>query len=243
LALVKAKILTQLPDAHIIDISHNIANFDIAEAAFILKMVLDEFPKDTIHIVGVGSQDVDKIEHLGVRYKNQYILTANNGFLSLIAEQHPDTLVELTMNIESDVLTFPVRDLYAPAAAYLANGGTLEVIGRKVENTVSRMMIHPTTGSDYIHGRIVYVDKYGNAISNIHQSLFKKIRQDRGFLIGFVHKGYEIDHLSQRYGDVPKSERLALFNSGGYLEIAINEGHASDLLGLDKSETIIITFG
>lgn len=243
LALVKAKILTQLPDAQIIDISHSVNPYDIAEAAYIVKSILSDFPKDTIHIVGIDTRSIDTIEHLGIRYRNQFILAANNGLLSLIADQyHPDLVVELTMNVDSDKLIFPLRDLYAPAAAYLAKGGSLEVIGRQMSDLPKRTMLLPTTGEDYIKGFVIYVDHYGNAISNIHESLIKEVAKGRDFLIGFVSKGYELHDIKERYDDVAINERLALINSAGYLEIAINQGHASNLLGLPKTEAIIMTF-
>ena len=242
LALVKAKILSQIPDAQIIDVSHSINSFDIAEAAFVLKTILKEFPKDSIHIVAVGSQAVDDIRHIGIRYKDRYILTADTGLFSLIADQHPDLVVELQMNIESDVLTFPIRDMYAPAAVFLAKGGTLEVIGRRTEQLVERMSVKPTTGSDFIKGAIIYVDKYGNAISNIDANLIKEIGKGREFLIGFAHKGAEMTEIKKRYSDTPMGDRLALINTAGHLEIAINQGHAANLLGLHKGAAVIMTF-
>jgi S-adenosyl-L-methionine hydrolase (adenosine-forming) len=242
LALVKAKILSQLPDAQIIDISHSINPFDIAEAAFVLKTILKEFPKDTIHIVAVGTEAVDDIRHIGIRYKDRYILTADTGLFSLIADQHADLIVELQMNIESDVLIFPARDLYAPAAVFLANGGTLEVIGRRTDKLVERISVKPTTGHDYIKGAVIYVDKYGNAISNIDNTLIKEIGKGREFHIGFVQKGYEMTEIKKRYSDVPLGDRLALMNSAGHLEIAINQGHAANLLGLHTGATVIMTF-
>lgn len=242
LALVKAKILSQLPDAQIIDISHSINPFDIAEAAYVLKTILKEFPKDTIHIVAVGTQAVDDIRHLGIRYKESYILTADSGLFSLIADQHPDLVVELQMKVDSDVLMFPARDLYAPASVFLANGGTLEVIGRRVENLVERLSVKPTVGLDYIKGAVIYVDSYGNAITNIESSLIKSIGKGREFHIGFVLKGYEMTDIKKRYSEVTEGDRLALINSAGHLEIAINQGHAANLLGLHKGAVVIMTF-
>lgn len=241
-AMVKAKILSQNPDIEIIDITHSITPFDIGEASFVLKTMLKSFPKDTIHLVGVNSQAVDNIPHLGIKYQDQYILTADNGILSLIAEHHPELVVELNMKIESDILTFPMRDLYAPAAVYLASGGTLEVIGRRIENTSQRVLIKPSIGSDFIKGSIVYIDHYGNAISNIDSKLIKEVGKGRDFVIAFAHRGYDMNEIKKRYSDVPPGERLAIINSAGMLEIAINSGNASDLLGLQKEVAVMIVF-
>ena len=242
LAMVKAKILSQKPDAQIIDINNSIHKHNIAEAAFVIKTMLREFPKDTIHIVGVGTQAIDDITHVGIRYMDQYILTADNGLFSLIAEQYADYVVELTMNVESDVRIFPMRDLYAPAAVLLSRGSSLEVIGRKLDNLKEAMLLKPTTGEDYIRGSVIYVDDYGNAITNIDYRMIRDTVKGREFLIGFSHKGYEMSEVMKRYSDVRMGERLALINSAGHLEIAINQGHAADLLGLHVGEAVIITF-
>ena len=207
-----------------------------------LKSVFNNFPNDTVHIIGVGAGAIDEGRHLAIKYKNQYILTADNGFFSLIADQHADLIVELQMNLDTDLVTFPTRDLYAPAAAYLSKGGTLEMIGRKTEQFQQRTLIQPVVGDDHIKGMIIYVDSYGNAISNITKELFRQIGKDRAFIIGFIHKGYEIEEIGTRYSSASEGDRLAMFNSTGNLEIAINKGHAANLLGLGMGESIIISF-
>lgn len=242
LSQVKAKILSQSPDIQIVDITHEIDKFDIAQAAFVLKNVLDDFPKDTVHIVGVGTKAIDNIPHIGIRYKNQYIITADSGLFNLIARFHPDLVVEIQMNLDTDFLSFPVKDLYAPAAVHLATGGTLEVIGRRTDKLTQRVMMAPTIGPDQITGSIIYVDGYGNAISNITGDLIKEVGKGRDYAIGFISPQYTIERLSKRYGDVPESERLALINSAGHLEIAMNQGRASDLLGLHPGTTIVMQF-
>ena len=220
--------MSQDVECQIIDITHDIDKFNIAEAAFVLKNVMSDFPKGTIHIIGVGSGATDEGRHLGIQYKGQYIITADNGFFSLIADHHPDLIVDIQLNLDTDAPNFPTRDLYVPAALHLARGGTLEVFGRRTE--------------EYLKGMVIYVDGYGNAITNIERELFKNVGKGRHFLIGFIHKGYEIDEIDTRYSDASEGDRLALFNSAGYLEIAINHGHAGNLLGLDKGETIIVSF-
>ncbi len=242
LASLKAKIFSQLSDVQVIDIHNHVDPFNIAQAAFVLQNVFNDFPKDTIHMIGVASGSVDELPHLGIRYRNQYILAPDNGFFSLIAEQQPDTLVELTQKLDTDQLTFPLRDLYAPAACHLARGGTLEVIGRRLETFERRTLMQPVLGQDYIRGTVVYVDSYGNAITNITREMMQTQSRGREFMIGFREADYGIESISKRYSDAGEGDRLALFNSAGYLEIALNQGHASNLLGLKTGEMIIIEF-
>lgn len=242
LSLIKAKIYSQDVDCQIIDISHNIDKFNLGEAAFVLKSVLPSFPKGTIHIVGVASGAVDEGRHLVFSYLNQFIITADNGFFSLIADHHPDLVVELKINLDTDDVNFPSRDLYAQAATLLARGVTPEVIGQPIQDYQKRAMLQPVIGDGFIKGSITYVDNYGNAISNVNKELFKKVGKGRSFIVGFIQKGYEINEISRRYSDASEGDRLAMFNSAGMLEVAINHGNASHLLGLEKGETIIISF-
>ena len=242
LSQVKAKILSQSPDLQIVDVTHQIDKYDVAQAAFVLKNILDDFPKDTVHIVGVGTKAIDNMVHLGIRYKNQYIITADSGLFNLIARFHPDLVVELQMNLESDYPNFPVKDLYAPAAVHLATGGTLEVIGRRTDKMTQRVLMAPTVGPDQITGSIIYVDDYVNAISNITTDLIKEIGKGREYALGFVSPSYTIEQISMRYSDVTEGERLALINSAGHLEIAMNQGRASDLIGLHPGTTIVMQF-
>jgi S-adenosyl-L-methionine hydrolase (adenosine-forming) len=241
-ASIKAKIISQIPDCQIIDISNDVEKFNIGEAAYFLSSTISDFPKDTVHIVGVGSLATDNIRHLGIRYRDQYIIAPDNGFFSLIANQYPDIMVELTMNSDTDLVTFPIRDLYTPAAIHLARGGTLEVIGRRTENYLKRALIPAQSSEHYIKGMIMYVDDFGNAISNINEELIKKVGKGRRFIVGFIQKGYDIDQLEKRYEDVGEGDRLATINGSGWLEIAINRGHAANLLGLHRGETVIVSF-
>lgn len=242
LASVKAKIHSQLDDIQVVDISNNINAFDIGQAAFVLQNVINDFPKNTVHLIGVDTGAMDEYTHLGIRYKNQFIIAPDNGFFSLIAEQRPDLIVEINMNLDTDQLTFPLRDLYTKAACHLARGGTLEVIGKPTEHYSQRSSLQPVFGGDYIRGMVIYVDHYGNALTNITHKMMKEQSRNRGFEISFRTADFSIDSISLRYSDVPEGERLALFNSAGFLELAMNKGHAANLLGLQVGEMIMIRF-
>ncbi|GAB4375822.1 MAG: SAM-dependent chlorinase/fluorinase [Salibacteraceae bacterium] len=242
LASIKAKLLQAGLNIDVIDVTHEISPHSIAEAAFVFSNVFSAFPKNTIHILGVDAGSVDNSRHLGIQYKNQYLLTADNGFFSLIADQQPDLVVELMIDSQTDVLTFPTKDVYVPAALHLARGGTLEVIGRRTTELRRMLNLAPTYDRDSIKGKIIYIDHYGNAISNIRIENFKALHGGRPFVIRLRHRGYEITEISKRYSDVIESERLALFNSAGYLEIAINRGNASSLMGLSQDDPIVIEF-
>lgn len=239
-AAIKGSLLGQLPDARVVDISHHIAKFDIAQAAFVLKTVMTDFPEGTVHVVGVHTSPSPGAAHLAALYKGHYFIGADNGFFSLLFDVQPDAVVELTLNQDSDVLTFPTKNLYVKAACHLARGGTLEVIGKAVSEIQQRTLVQPVTSKDFIRGSAIYIDSYGNVITNITREMFKRAVQDREFAITFRLPGYDIEEISSNYCDVPEGERLALFGSSNRLEIAIHAGHASNLLGIQLGDSINI---
>jgi S-adenosylmethionine hydrolase len=242
LASIKGRILSQMPDAQIIDINNDVKQFSVLEAAYMLKNVINDFPKGTIHIVGVGSGAINDIQHLIIEHKNQWIITANSGLFNLITDEKPMFAGIVNVDPNLDILTFPARDLYAPIAVHLAKGGDPREITISTENLAKSIQLQPATGDGFIKGSVQYVDSFGNAITNIHRSLIDKIGPGAEYIVGFRRKGFDIKRMSLRYSDVPPSERMALFNSAGYLEIAINEGHAANLLGLHAEEAVIISF-
>lgn len=242
LASIKGRILSQMADAQIIDINNDVKQFSVLEAAYMLKNVINDFPKGTIHIVGVGSKAINDIQHLIIEYKNQWIITANNGLFNLITDDKPMFAGIVNVDPKMDILTFPARDLYAPIAVHLAKGGDPREITTVTDDLAKSIQLQPTTGEGFIRGSVQYVDAFGNAITNIHRSIIDKVGRGAEYIVGFRRKGFDIKRMSKRYSDVPPSERLALYNSAGYLEIAINEGHAANLLGLHTEEAVIISF-
>lgn len=242
LASVKGKILSQLPDAQIVDISNNVSQHNVSEAAFMLKNVIEDFPKGTIHIVGVGAGSMNDIEHLIIEHKSQLIICANNGFFNLMSDEKPEYAGKVNVDPKVEIVAFPARDLYAPIAIHLAKGGNAREISVPINDLMRLFNLQPTIGPDFIKGSVQYVDSYGNAISNIHKSLIERFDSNLEFVISFRQRGFNIRRLSRKYSDVPEGERLALINSSGYLEIGINYGHASNLLGLKRDEIIMLTF-
>ncbi|MGD1846540.1 MAG: S-adenosyl-l-methionine hydroxide adenosyltransferase family protein [Salibacteraceae bacterium] len=239
---IKGAILSQLPDIQIIDISHDVPKFDIATAAFMLRNTTPNFPANSIHIIGVLPNLDEDTVHLAVKFEDQYYIGADNGIFSLLFDRRPQEMVELQLNQNTDLLTFPTREVFVQAACHLGRGGTLSVLGPPKENWKERTQFRAVVDNDTIRGTVIYVDSYGNVISNISRQLFRQVGKGRDFTISFRVPGYDIHHISNRYDDVVASERLALFGASGFLEIAINIGHANKLLGLKINDIIRIEF-
>lgn len=217
---VKGAILSQLPDVTIVDISHLVPTFNIQQAAYILRNAYPNFPEGTIHIIGVNAEATVQTPHLGLLVAGHYFIGADNGIFSFLFDRVPDKIVELNIKQESDHLTFPTKDVFPIAACHLARGGTLEVIGSVVENFRESSYFKPANDNNSIRGNVMYVDNYFNVISNIPLQLFKDVGKGRPFTIYF--RNIDINSISKKYNDVGTAEMLALFNSAGYLEIAMN---------------------
>ena len=241
LSTIKGAIISQYAEAHIIDISHEITKHDIIQAAFTLKNAYRSFPKDTIHILGLNPESSIDSRHVAMHLDGHYFIGSDNGIFSLMFDKKPDKIVELNLTQETDFLTFPTNDIFVKAACHIARGGTLEVIGKEIDNYNEKAMIRPIIDNNVLKGSVIYIDSYGNVITNITASLFKEAGHDRAFTI-FLNTGYTIKEISKTYHEVNNGEKLALFSSTGYLEIGINLGSASGLLGLRLSDTIRVEF-
>lgn len=255
---VKGAILSQLSDAKIVDISHEISPFNIAEAAYILKNSYKSFPKGTIHIVGVDSELSDENKHIALEIDNHFFVCPDNGLISMIvSEIQPTKMVEINIHdrIES---SFPVLDVFVNVACFIARGGNLTVIGKEIKEIKINTEIKPKINQlqNQIIGGVLYVDNFGNLITNINRKMFQEIGKNRKFTVSAsIHKFTKIfnkyNEITGEYGTnstIFDGEKLALFNSADYLELAIfrsnlkTVGGASTLLGLEYRDRVTIDF-
>ncbi len=248
-ASVKGAILCQLPEAIIIDITHDIPPFNIATAAFVLRNTYNDFPKGTVHVIGVNPETDMETHHLVVEFDGHFFIGADNGIFSILFDRIPDKIVEINLDQDSDELTFPTKHVFVKAACHLARGGTPEVIGKWVKNVTQRKLFRAVVEGDVIRGKVIYIDGYGNVFINITQKLFKETGRGRPFHIYYRRASYEIHHIHKTYNEVPDGEKVAIFGSSGFLEIAINRGvkgsggGANQLFGLKIDDIVRVEFG
>ena len=255
---VKGAILSQLPDAKIVDISHEISPFNIAETAYILKNSYKSFPKGTIHIVGVDSELSEDNKHIALEIDNHFFVCPDNGSISMIvSEIQPTKMVEINIHdrIES---SFPVLDVFVNVACFIARGGNLTVIGKEIKDIKINTEIKPKVNQlqNQIIGGVLYVDNFGNLITNISRKMFQEVGKNRKFVVSASkHKFTKIynkyNEITGEHGTnstIFDGEKLALFNSADYLELAIfrsnlkSLGGASTLLGLEYRDRVTIDF-
>ena len=255
----KGAIYSELPNVKIVDISHSVSPFSIPEAAYIIQNAYKSFPKGTIHIIGIDSELNPENKHIAIKLDDHFFICANNGIMSMIcSEIAHEKIVEI--NIHDKIQTsFPVLDVFVKVACHIARGGTLEVIGKTIESIKPIKNIVPYVNDDktQIIGSIIYIDNYGNVVTNIKRSFFETIQKGRSFVISARNNKFKKIH--DKYSDIVNFEisedkrhdegrGLVVFNSGGFLEIAIYKsnsttvGSASTLLGLGMMDTISVNF-
>lgn len=241
-ASVKGAILSELADVKIVDITHEIPSFDLLKTAFVIKNCYRDFPEGSIHIIGVNSETDINTPHVVIYNNGYYFIGADNGMFSIIFDTPPEKIFELTLSQDTDRFTFPTKDVFVKAACHIARGGTMEVIGKPRKQLAERTIFRAVSENNVIKGVAIYIDHYGNVITNITEELFKQFGRGRKFTLFFRTVEYEINVISESYSSVPEGERVALFSSTGFIEIALNKGNASKLFGISQGNTIRIEF-
>ncbi|MCE9539495.1 MAG: SAM-dependent chlorinase/fluorinase [Bacteroidetes bacterium] len=237
---VKGAILKQLPTATIIDISHQIEKFNIQDAAFILKETYSDFPENSVHIIGLLTEFRNTGGYIAVQNKGHFFIGADSGIFSLLFEEPPEKIIEIPVE-PSQNLSFPVRDIFVPIACMLASEVDIEAIGKSKQNLLQRLPFRASSMGNIIRGSIVFVDSYGNVITNIDRKLFNMIGKGQPFIIELARSN-QIERLSAEYNEVAEGEILALFNSSNNLEIAMRNGKISSMLNLKLNDSITIRF-
>lgn len=237
-AMLKGKLLSISPALNIVDISHEIKSFNLQQAAFVLSNAYAFFPPETIHLTSINSEQKKSSRCIIAKYKNYFFAGVDNGLFSLVFEDEPEVIVEIPV-VEDGV--FLVRDVLCYAVGMLANGASLLSLGRQIQSLESRTFLKAPESADYINGMVVYIDKFGNAIFNITKEKFERKRKNRNYSIHWK-RANAFTEIYHHYSDVPGGEKLCLFNSNGFLEIAINQGNAAELLGVRMDDTLQIEF-
>lgn len=241
-AALKGSILSLISDVQLVDITHEIPSFNIHHAAFVLNNAYSYFPPNTVHLIGVDTVFQEDSRYIAMRFGHHYFVGADNGIFSIIlGDKRPDELIEINIMQDLRYLHFPLADILTKAACHIAKGGELDKIGVRIDNAVMKQTLQPVYTTSSIKGHVTYIDSFGNVISNISKDLFNQVQKGRPFTLRFK-RNETIEQLSWHYNEVSEGEKLCLFGISNYLEIAINKGHASSLLGLHQDETILIEF-
>lgn len=258
-AKIKAAIISDYPEINIIDITHEISPFNIMEAAYIIENSYHHFPEKTIHIICVDSEKNPQNLHLVIKLNEQYFICADNGIMSIVCSKlKPDGIYEINIHDKIESNNSALKT-FTQVACHLAKGGEPEVVGKKIPKMKSVKSMSPFINDDknQIIGSVIYIDNYGNVVTNVKESFFNDVCKGREYEISV--RNYKFNKIYDNYSEIvdykiPEEKRndegrsLALFNSSKYLEIAIyksnplNVGTAASLLGLKIYDSITINF-
>ena len=256
---LKAKIYNEISDVRIVDVSHNISPFNLTEAAYIIKSAYRHFPKGSIHIIGIESDLTPENAHIAMKFDDNYFIGADNGIFSMIiGDFKADSMVEINIHKNYNY-TITANDVFVKIATHISREGKLEVIGKKIDSIKEIKNIKPAVSNDnnQIIGSVIYIDNYGNVVTNITEKIFDKIAKSRPFTI--YARNVKFDRIYNNYSDaidygISKDKReedgkkIALFNNLGYLELSIYKsnpstvGSASTLFGLGYRDQISVHF-
>lgn len=255
---MKGKILSEYSEAVIIDISHEIDPFNTLEASYIIGASYASFPKGTVHLIGVDMESNKENQHIVMQWNDHYFIAADNGILSMLSQKIvPQKMV--VINIHDRLLSQATDlDVFVKVACHLAKGGLMNVIGKEI-NTIKHVTnLQATISEDgnSLKGNVIYIDHFGNVITNISKKYFIEVARGRPYEI--VLKTKNIKTILPNYSAIASSEKypiksyegekLAIFNEAGFLEIAIfrsnpsKVGSANSLLGLNYRDIINIVF-
>ncbi len=243
-ASLKGVILSINPECAIVDISHEVPEYDLTAAAFVLWACYRFFPGGTIFLTvvdpGVGSER----RILLARSQRYYFIAPDNGVLSLVFKQEDPEIMEL--NGREHLLTdrrssFEGRDKMAPLAAWLSLGVSPVELGRPAGNPVRLELPEPQLRNQEIQGQIVYRDRFGNLITNLSQELISRfLTRNRGANLILLAGKKKISEMAASYSSSGSDRPFFLINSLGLLEIAVYRKPAFEVLGLEPGDPVIL---
>jgi S-adenosyl-L-methionine hydrolase (adenosine-forming) len=233
--IIKGKLCSLCPDAVIIDNAGSIPVFNIAHASFIIRNTYANYPKGTIHIICVHSEGMNDRNYLIVKAFGHFFIGTDNGIFNLILNSEPEEIIKIDDDGSGDEI-----GLFASAAAHIFMGKDPSDLGKPVKSFSERVPLRATIDKDVITGSIIFIDSYGNAISNITREVFDRVFEKRGYRILIQSNKNYTEHISKKYSDEPVGELLARFNSLDLLEISINGADVSELLSLSIGSVVRI---
>ena len=255
---LKGKILSEHSEATIIDISHYIDAFNTVEASYIIGASYSSFPKGTVHLIGVDMEYNKENQHIVMQWNDHYFIAADNGILSMLSQKIvPQKIVTINIHdrLPSDATDL---DVFVKVACHIAKGGLLNVIGKEIKTIkqVTDLQAVAANDGNSIKGYVIYIDHFGNVVTNISKKQFLEVAKGRPYEI--VLRTKNIKTILPNYSAIASSdkypmkdyegEKLAIFNEAGFLEIAIFKsnpsklGSANSLLGLKYRDVINIVF-
>ncbi len=240
-------VITGVSDARIIDVSHEVTSHAVREAAFILQTIVPYYPVGTVHVVvvdpGVGTDRRGII----VATRSHMLVGPDNGVLIPAARFLGDFVVYEITNKEYMLKeisnTFQGRDVFASIAAYITRGVAFETIGKQITDYVDLNFGHAEFTENAVTGKVIFVDRFGNIITNIPGVMLKEMILYGTQVMVSVGNHSQLMPFVKSYGFVGKNQILATIGSSHYLEISVNQGNAAQMLSVKEDDEVKLLFG
>lgn len=241
---MKAAILNISPHATIVDVTHEIAQFNTRMGAYVLASAAPYFPEDTIHVAVVDPGVGTRRRPIIVQTKHGFFIGPDNGLLILAAEQQGIKCIREITNtrlmLPQISSTFHGRDIFAPAAAHLANGVAPAEFGPEIRDAVKPEFAKVTLRNGVVAGEVLHVDNFGNVITNISSKEVARIRVAGTVNVELSNQKLRLK-FCKAYGEAKPQEPLALIGSHNFFEISLNQGNAAEKFKVKPGDKIRIS--
>ncbi|HCJ65911.1 MAG TPA: hypothetical protein DHV62_00940 [Elusimicrobia bacterium] len=239
--IMKGVIKSISPEAEIIDLSHQVRPYQVEEASFLLMCNYKYFPQGTILVTVVDPEVGGKRKIVLVKTKNYFFLAPDNGILSwVLKKEKPEKIIEVKNEkyfLKPVSNTFQGRDIFAPVVGWLAKGEKIKNFGPKIDKIKKIPFPEVVHQNNRWIGKIIYIDHFGNLVSNFAQEEFSKLLE-QNFSLRIKNKIFS--RLSSSYSEVKKGEPCLLWDSFGFLEIALREDNLAQQWRIKPGEKVIL---
>lgn len=237
-AALKARLYALVPDAIVVDISHNLPPYDLVQAAFLLQSCMSDFVQETVHLVAVDTNLVLYNNILIAKRGHHWVICADNGFLSMINDNWDEVFVVNRDLYDANDLS-PEKNVFTQLAANIVNKVPLQTYTKHGAAGITVDNLKPVVEVLQIRAAIVHVDGYDNAITNLDKKQFEEWVAGSTYRIYYKRKEF-LESVEVNYAQALPGMGIAVFNDKGWLEIAINKGRGKSLLGLKLGDQVII---
>jgi len=254
--MMTGRLSRMIPDAQVIRLNQSVEPFHGIQGAYLLRQAIPEFPDGTIHLFLVNQGHRPDIWPSVARYRRQYLIGWDDGLLPLVMDEEPEEYIRVDDKVMEtmDRLTgtdgtsrhvlpsFPELSVFTRIALFVSKGFMLDQAGgeRIAFNRIYSWQ--PVIGRDQIDGQVIFIDGYGNAITNIQRNQVEKLGQGRKLEVVVKSNHYRLNEIFNSYMGVDPGDLIAIFNSASLLEIAIVQGNAAELTGLEPGTAVKIRF-
>ena len=225
---IKGQFLQLQPELNLVDITHYLSQTNFPLAAYTCNSAFKHFPDGTYHLILINVFESDKDYFLIAQHNNQYIICPDNGLITMITGIKPAKIIRVPVSRNANLLNI-TADL-AAAIYKLDDYQNLNAVGDIATEFVEKYPLRPTVGPNWIEGQVIFIDHFENVVVNITEKDFEEHRRGRQFKIMF-QRNEVIEKLSGNYTGVNEHDKVAWFNSAGFLEIAIRNGNMAGLFG------------